>query len=84
MIIGLGSDLIDIRRIEKTLEPVRERGPRGGATPEERQLLCELSADLKGKYASSMMGAAASLVARSVVSCARRASRGRASTTNVP
>ena len=51
----------DLRRVEKTLEPVRERG---SATPEERQLLCELSADLKGKYASSMMGAAASLIAQ--------------------
>ncbi|HET9226673.1 MAG TPA: hypothetical protein VFR31_08400, partial [Thermoanaerobaculia bacterium] len=51
----------EIRRVEKTLEPVRERG---SVTPDERQLLCELSADLKGKYASSMMGAAASLIAQ--------------------
>ena len=54
----------DLRRVEKTLEPVRERGPGVAALPEERQLLCELSADLKGKYASSMMGAAASLIAQ--------------------
>lgn len=54
----------DLNRLEKTLAPVRERGPGASATPEERRLLCELSADLKGKYASSMMGAAASLVAQ--------------------
>ena len=54
----------DLNRIEKTLTPVRERGPGVPATPDERQLLCELSADLKGKYASSMMGAAASLIAQ--------------------
>lgn len=54
----------DLNRVEKTLAPLRERGPGVPATPEERQLLCELSADLKGKYASSMMGAAASLIAQ--------------------
>lgn len=54
----------DLNRVEKLLVPVRDRGPGVPATPEERQLLCELSADLKGKYASSMMGAAASLVAQ--------------------
>lgn len=51
----------DLKRLTSTLEPVRERGV---ATGDERQLLCELSADLKGKYASSMMGAAASLIAQ--------------------
>jgi len=54
----------DLNRIEKTLAPVRERGLGVPATQDERQLLCELSADLKGKYASSMMGAAASLIAQ--------------------
>ncbi len=49
----------ELKRLETTLAPVRERG---SATADERQLLCELSADLKGKYASSMMGAAASLI----------------------
>lgn len=51
----------ELKRIEAILAPVRERG---SATADERQLLCELSADLKGKYASSMMGAAASLIAQ--------------------
>lgn len=51
----------DLNRLTTTLAPVRERG---SATADERQLLCELSADLKGKYASSMMGAAASLIAQ--------------------
>jgi hypothetical protein len=54
----------DLKRIEKILAPVRERGEGVPATQDERQLLCELSADLKGKYASSMMGAAASLIAQ--------------------
>ncbi|HEX5715382.1 MAG TPA: hypothetical protein VF179_04435 [Thermoanaerobaculia bacterium] len=54
----------ELKRVEKMLEPVRERGPGVPATSDERQLLCELSADLKGKYASSMMGAAASLIAQ--------------------
>lgn len=51
----------DLNRLTTTLAPVRERGQ---ATADERQLLCELSADLKGKYSSSMMGAAASLIAQ--------------------
>lgn len=51
----------ELKRVESTMEPVRQRG---AATSEERQLLCELSSDLKGKYASSMMGAAASLIAQ--------------------
>ncbi len=51
----------ELRRLQTTLGPVQERG---SATADERQLLCELSADLKGKYASSMMGAAASLIAQ--------------------
>lgn len=51
----------ELKRVESTLAPVRERG---AVTGEERQLLCELSSDLKGKYASSMMGAAASLIAQ--------------------
>lgn len=54
----------DLKRLENTIAPVRDRGPGTQPTVEERQLLCELSADLKGKYASSMMGAAASLIAQ--------------------
>ncbi|HYN19789.1 MAG TPA: hypothetical protein VE078_02435, partial [Thermoanaerobaculia bacterium] len=54
----------DLKRLENTLTPVRERGPEALPTLDERQLLCELSADLKGKYGSSMMGAAASLIAQ--------------------
>jgi hypothetical protein len=51
----------ELKRLATTLAPVRERG---APTAGERQLLCELSSDLKGKYASSMMGAAASLIAQ--------------------
>jgi hypothetical protein len=54
----------ELKRVEKMLEPMKERGLGVPATQDERQLLCELSADLKGKYASSMMGAAASLIAQ--------------------
>ncbi len=58
----------ELKRVEKMLAPLRDRCKDGGpgvpATMDERQLLCELSADLKGKYASSMMGAAASLIAQ--------------------
>ncbi|HWM92676.1 MAG TPA: hypothetical protein VN493_18065 [Thermoanaerobaculia bacterium] len=54
----------ELKRVESTLGPVRERGPGVPPLPEERQLLCELSADLKGKYVSSIMGAAASLIAQ--------------------
>jgi hypothetical protein len=52
----------DIKRLEGILAPVRDRGPDAPPTLGERQSLCELSADLKGKYASALMGAAASLI----------------------
>ena len=56
----------DIKRLEGTLAPVRDRGPDAPPTPDEGQRLCELSADLKGKYASALMGAAASLIGEGV------------------
>jgi len=52
----------DIKRLEGILAPVRDRGPAAPPTVDEGQRLCELSADLKGKYASALMGAAASLI----------------------
>jgi hypothetical protein len=52
----------DIKRLEGILAPVRDRGLDAPPTLDERQSLCELSADLKGKYASALMGAAASLI----------------------
>ena len=52
----------DINRLDGVLEPVRGRGPGAPPTLGEIQILCELSADLKGKYASALMGAAASLI----------------------
>jgi hypothetical protein len=52
----------DIKRLDGVLAPVRDRGPAAPPTPDEGQRLCELSADLKGKYASALMGAAASLI----------------------
>ena len=50
----------EIKRIDTHLAPFRS----GTAVPSpvDGQLLCELCADLKGKYTSAMMGAAASLV----------------------
>jgi hypothetical protein len=56
----------DIKRLEGTLAPVRDRGPDAPPTQDEGQRLCELSADLKGKYASALMGAAASLIGEGV------------------
>jgi hypothetical protein len=52
----------DIKRLEGILAPVRDRGSAAPPTIDEGQRLCELSADLKGKYASALMGAAASLI----------------------
>jgi hypothetical protein len=52
----------DIKRLEGVLAPVRDRGAIAPPTLDEGQRLCELSADLKGKYASALMGAAASLI----------------------
>lgn len=52
----------DIKRLEGNLAPVRDRGSDAPPTLDEGQRLCELSADLKGKYASALMGAAASLI----------------------
>jgi len=52
----------DIKRLEGILAPVRDRGADAPPTLDEGQRLCELSADLKGKYASALMGAAASLI----------------------
>ena len=52
----------DIKRLEGILAPVRDRGADLPPTLDERGTLSELSADLKGKYASALMGAAASLI----------------------
>ena len=52
----------DIKRLEGSLEKIRDRAPTAPPTPADGQRLCELAADLKGKYASSLMGAAANLI----------------------
>lgn len=51
----------DLKRLEGALTPLRS-GLGALPTPAEGMHLCEIAADLKGKYASAMMGAAASLV----------------------
>lgn len=51
----------DLKRLESSLVPLRS-GLGALPTPAEGTHLCEIAADLKGKYASAMMGAAASLV----------------------
>lgn len=51
----------DLKRLETALTPLRS-GLGALPTPAEGTRLCEIAADLKGKYASAMMGAAASLV----------------------
>jgi hypothetical protein len=52
----------DIKRLDGILAPVRDRDPAEAPSAIETQRLCELSADLKGKYSSALMGAAASLI----------------------
>jgi hypothetical protein len=56
----------DLKRLDTHLGTVRDRGMAAPPTPAEGQLLCELAADLKGKYASSLMGAAANLIGEGV------------------
>lgn len=55
----------DLKRLETALLPLRS-GNGALPTPAEGTHLCEVAADLKGKYASAMMGAAASLVGQGV------------------
>jgi hypothetical protein len=52
----------DLKRLVSGLETVRDRGPAVPTLLADGQRLCELAADLKGKYASSLMGAAASIL----------------------
>jgi hypothetical protein len=51
----------DLKRLENALTPLRS-GLGALPTPAEGTHLCEIAADLKGKYSSAMMGAASSLV----------------------
>jgi hypothetical protein len=52
----------DMKRLEGGLETIRDRASAAAPTLTEVQHLCELAADLKGKYTSSLMGAAANLI----------------------
>jgi hypothetical protein len=52
----------DLKRLGSSLETIRNRGPAAPTLLADGQRLCELAADLKGKYASSLMGAAASVL----------------------
>ena len=52
---------LDLHKLRGMLESCRSRSSE--VTPEERDFISELSADLKGKYSSSIMGAASSLIA---------------------
>ena len=52
----------EMAKLQSLLERFQQELPRD-PTEDERDYTCELSADLKGKYASSIMGAAASLIA---------------------
>ncbi|MCP4654347.1 MAG: hypothetical protein GY856_02900 [bacterium] len=53
----------DLAKVRSTIEPYLEDGNAAPLTPETRAYICEISADLKGKYSSSIMGAAANLIA---------------------
>ncbi|MDA8017621.1 MAG: hypothetical protein MPN21_09245 [Thermoanaerobaculia bacterium] len=52
---------LDLHKLRGMLASCRERASE--VTAEERDFISELSADLKGKYSSSIMGAASSLIA---------------------
>ena len=52
----------EITSLRSKLEASAEVSGTGALTSEERDALCELTADLKGKYSSSIMGVATSLV----------------------
>lgn len=52
---------LDLRKLRGLLDTCRARA--NDVTREERDFISELSADLKGKYSSSIMGAASSLIA---------------------
>lgn len=53
----------EIRKLQALLERFQDDLGKREPSPEDRDFTCELSADLKGKYSSSIMGAAASLIA---------------------
>jgi len=55
----------DLKRLESTAAPFRPVGI-PPPTAEESLRLCEQSADLKGKYASALMGATASLLGEGI------------------
>lgn len=55
----------DLHRLSSTLAPFREADA-APPDPDHVQQLCELSADLKGKYGSALMGATASVVAQGI------------------
>ncbi len=54
----------DLAKVRSTIEPYLADGEAAPLTPDTRAYICEISADLKGKYSSSIMGAAANLIAQ--------------------
>src|SRR5687768_18602543 len=52
----------DVRRLRALLEPFTQPGVEP-PPPAQRNFVCEVAADVKGKYASALMGATASIVA---------------------
>ncbi|MEM9594931.1 MAG: hypothetical protein AAGD06_11730 [Acidobacteriota bacterium] len=53
----------ELEKLVQQVELLREEGSSLELSEEDRNFVAELSADLKGKYASSMMGAASALIA---------------------
>ncbi len=53
----------EIEKLRKKLRALDVTSGTIALTPTERAFTCEITADLKGKYASSIMGAAATLIA---------------------
>ncbi|MEM1177942.1 MAG: hypothetical protein AAGM22_06345 [Acidobacteriota bacterium] len=53
----------ELTKLKALFASFQRAAPDKDPTPDERDFSCELSADLKGKYSSSIMGASASLIA---------------------
>ncbi len=58
-----GSVAPDVAKLRSKLKALRAAAGDAELTPEERDFTCEIAADIKGKYSSSIMGAAAGLIA---------------------
>lgn len=56
----------ELGRLRREVEKLRAQAAAGPLQPKSRALVCELAADLKGKYTSALMGATAAIVAEGI------------------